>query len=121
MANYTIETIEGVIERLNAITEEVSFFSEKKLKVYTIKIKMSDLREFLISLAKDGWAASDDLKEGHLIDGGAALAMTYHDTLTVCQVRHPVKSVSVVDRYRLIYRHGMGGWAHIARLEENDC
>jgi hypothetical protein len=118
MTNYTIEII---INMLNEITKDVSYFSEKYFKVYNLKIPMNDLRELLTSIAEEGWAiGADDLKAGHLIDGGAALALTFHDTLTVLQVRHPCKSVSVHDRYRLIYRQGEG-WAHIVRLEENDC
>lgn len=118
MNNYTIEKI---VDKLNEITKNISIFSDETLKVYNLKIPMSELRSLLTSLAEDGWAiSSDDLKEGHLIDRGAALALTYHDTLTVCHIRYPINSVAVVDRYRIIYRADRGDWSRIVRLEEND-
>lgn len=117
MNNFNIETI---ISKLNMITKDVNYYSEKVFKVYNLKIPMSEMRSLLTSLAEEGWdIASDDLKEGHLIDGGAALALTYHDTLTVCHIRYPIDSVAVVDRYRIIYRADRG-WSRIVRLEEND-
>lgn len=114
-------SIENIADKLDMITEDISIFSEDTLKVYNIKLRMRNLREFLASIAEDGWTiVSGDLKEGCLIDCCDALALTYHDTLTVCQVRHPCDSVAVVDRYRIIYNNEKKRWTHIGRLEENN-
>ena len=111
-------TIENVIYWLNNISSPTTNFSEETLTVYSVKIKINDLRELLRSLVEDNWSiCSEDLKGGHIID--REVNFTFHDIITLCELRQ-VCGATVIDRYRIRYDIGSKAWVRITRVQETD-